>query len=252
MPPSAQEAMYYFTANANPPPSGPRNGPRPPYRRDGQSFRRFGVHERPLLRQKQEASGLGLFSNPAAKDKFRSTENMTDSDEDEMQESEDEPERPTKKLRTDIVDSPSSLGTPKWSNPDPYTALPAPEDAGGKRVDVVKLIRKAKIDDADALANSIADNADFISFDGVDDFFPDAPTGPRADRGGEQLGKRSRDDENARPRPPGGYHKRRGDGLVLPSWQGSRHGTSTPWLSAQRSTDVAAAVFVPRIECRSC
>ena len=193
-----------------------------------------------------------MFSNPAAKDKFRSAENMTDSDEDEMQESDDEPERPGKKLRMNNVDSPSSIGTPKWSNPDPYTALPPPEDAGGKRVDVVKLIRKAKIDDADSNANSIADNADFISFDGVDDFVPDAPTGPRINRGGEHLGKRRRDDEDATPRPSGGYYRRRGDDLVLPSWQGSKHGTSTPWLSAQRSTDVPASAFVRSIVCSNC
>ncbi|KAF2398471.1 hypothetical protein EJ06DRAFT_558303 [Trichodelitschia bisporula] len=54
---------------------------------------------------------------------------------------------------------------PKWSNPDPYTVLP-PEYTGPKK-DVVKLIRKAKLEAADVAQarNSVVANDDFISFD---------------------------------------------------------------------------------------
>lgn len=53
---------------------------------------------------------------------------------------------------------------PKWSNPDPYTVLPPPEESTGVRRDVVKFIRKAKASET-GTRTSIATNDDFISFD---------------------------------------------------------------------------------------
>lgn len=185
-----------------------------------------------------------MFRDPAARDKFRDVDNLTDSDEDMMEESEDDAGRPPKKQRIAVVDGPATSVAKSWSNPDPYTALPPPEEGVGKRFDVVKLIRRAKIDDDASKPSSLADNEDFISFDTVDDFFPDAPTEPRADRPGGGLGKRRRGDGDARPRPPGGYRKRHGDDLILPTWQSSGQSDSTPWLSAANTNDTAAIACV--------
>jgi non-canonical poly(A) RNA polymerase PAPD5/7 len=61
---------------------------------------------------------------------------------------------------------------PKWSNPDPYTALPPVDEPRGKKTDVVEFIRKAKVaaeqEKEKSQRNDVADNVDFISF-GMDD-----------------------------------------------------------------------------------
>ena len=136
-----------------------------------------------------------------------------------------------KEYEQNAMNSPSAAATPKWSNPDPYTALPPPPEATGKRTDVVKLIRKAKIsDDLDKESTDLAKNADFISFDMLDGGFdepPDVPTGPKADNH-DHLGKRKRDHEDARPRPPRGYPHAQKDAPVLREYQASGYGTATP------------------------
>lgn len=53
---------------------------------------------------------------------------------------------------------------PKWSNPDPYAALPPTIDNNHKRKDYVQLIRKAKADAGEKKA-LLADTEDFISLD---------------------------------------------------------------------------------------
>lgn len=61
---------------------------------------------------------------------------------------------------------------PKWSNPDPYYALPPIiEDANTKKKDVVELIRKAKVaaeKEQEGATNAVVQNDDFISF-GMDE-----------------------------------------------------------------------------------
>lgn len=59
---------------------------------------------------------------------------------------------------------------PKWSNPDPYTVLPCPDGTERKNKDVVKLIRKAKVDASKSEAPS-STASDFISlnFDDVEE-----------------------------------------------------------------------------------
>ncbi|EMC93008.1 hypothetical protein BAUCODRAFT_49110, partial [Baudoinia panamericana UAMH 10762] len=66
------------------------------------------------------------------------------------------------KLNATVADD-----VPKWSNPDPYTALPPPETLGAPKKDIVEVIRKAR-NEAKATSsnkNEIQDNVDFISFD---------------------------------------------------------------------------------------
>lgn len=71
--------------------------------------------------------------------------------------------------RTRLLTASEEMGSlsniPKWSNPDPYTALPCPDDSRGKRVDVVQLIRKARVQGTLDSKTAVKEEADFISFD---------------------------------------------------------------------------------------
>ena len=79
----------------------------------------------------------------------------------------DELPRKRAKVSTD-----HDAAVPKWSNPDPYTALPPPEALGGPKKDIVQVIRKAKVDAAPKADGQDAakENADFISLNFDDDF----------------------------------------------------------------------------------
>lgn len=91
---------------------------------------------------------------------------------DELSESDSESADAPRK-RTKIEPSPSA---PKWSNPDPYTALPPPDTLGGPKKDIVQIIRKAKNEQAakDEGRDKLADNSDFIAFKFDDDDQNDA------------------------------------------------------------------------------
>lgn len=186
--------------------------------------------ERPLLRSKrgstpEQMSGMTLEQSRHRR--FMVSEDISDSEEQEMEES--EPEDTTQPSDTNgLVKStsattngqgPEDASEPahkkrireqtgddcapftslhKWSNPDPYTVLPPPDQTQKKRKDVVKLIRKARMateQDA-APSNALAANDDFISLnfgseandveEARDDAeveenkgVPGAPTGPR-------------------------------------------------------------------------
>jgi non-canonical poly(A) RNA polymerase PAPD5/7 len=248
MPHQVREA-FQFTANTN------SHGNRvPPRRSRGQSSagRRYNDRQgrpatssRPLLRMLQDGDSQS-FLQPNSKSKFRDVETLTDSDESEMSISEDE-SRPTKKTKVDLD---SEVSTPKWSNPDPYTALPPPPEATGKHMDVVGLIRKARVTDDDVdKSGDLANNADFISFDGgLDDLDNDAapvdaPTGPRADRH-DHLGKRKRGDRDATTRPPAGYLRPEEEVPILSEWTASNSTNSTPWLSPFNDSDTASTAYV--------
>jgi non-canonical poly(A) RNA polymerase PAPD5/7 len=108
---------------------------------------------------------------------------------------------------------------PKWSNPDPYTVLPPPETA--KRVDVVKLIRKAKNDAAEQNnnGNAVAANDDFISF--MPDDQLEAPLNDLPDPALIPT---------ATPQKSNGRRKRVRDEVgVAKEWQTTRIG-NTPWV----------------------
>ena len=116
--------------------------------------------------------------------RFLPAEDVSDSDEESMDQSESDahnPEQnvdgslePPKKRRN--VGLSKRHGTdegnlPKWSNPDPYTVLPPVEEEARKRKDVVKLIRKSDLHTAAKAPqhNQVAANDDFISFGFEDD-----------------------------------------------------------------------------------
>lgn len=99
--------------------------------------------------------------------RFKKLEDLSDSEEEEMEMgsdqetsgNQDDPDQPpTKKQKTEEPPK------PKWSNPDPYTALPPPDESHVKRKDFVQLIRKAKVEVAHD-KTTIANDNDFISLD---------------------------------------------------------------------------------------
>jgi non-canonical poly(A) RNA polymerase PAPD5/7 len=105
-------------------------------------------------------------------------------------------EQPNKKART-VTKAADGDSVPKWSNPDPYTALPPPDESQRKKKDVVKLIRKARVETNAGSTAKVDPADDFISFDfgdeeeafKTDHYSPGksgmgvegAPTGPRSD-----------------------------------------------------------------------
>ncbi|KAM3086910.1 hypothetical protein ACMFMG_001030 [Clarireedia jacksonii] len=98
--------------------------------------------------------------------RYRPLDELSDSDEAEMDMSDDDGEQPKKKMARTDNKTADGDSAPKWSNPDPYTALPPPDETQQKKKDVVKLIRKARVtstSDTPTKASAAAD--DFISFD---------------------------------------------------------------------------------------
>lgn len=137
-----RDDMFYFTAGDDH--DRNRNRPRdePPYRsrprhqaqgargRGRDQFRRpyppshhAKVSERPLLRMAQDAIEDPSLLQNGTGDKFRAVDDLTDSEEEEMAQSEDEEQGRTKRIRVHRGDA-DSAPAPKWSNPDPYTSLP--------------------------------------------------------------------------------------------------------------------------------
>lgn len=161
---------------------------------------RWATAERPLLSSKRDYSPEAMLAHADDLNKaqrFMPAGDVSDSDEEEMQESDideqqssgrfqdlpvdqehsnsppppgitDGLEPPTKRraTATALQDAKETASVPKWSNPDPYTVLPPVDESQRKRKDVVKIIRKARIvaEKEVATANQVAANDDFISF----------------------------------------------------------------------------------------
>lgn len=100
--------------------------------------------------------------------KFRDLDELSDDDELEMeissQSSQSDSEEPSRKKARTTGASNDADAAPKWSNPDPYTAMPCPDETTRKKRDVVKLIRKARVEAASKL-DAPAEAEDFLSFD---------------------------------------------------------------------------------------
>ena len=149
---------------------------------------------------------LGMINGQGSVSKFMAAEDVSDSDEEQMDEShsvgaqlnsgdanqaetiEGTPEPPAKRraLTTSSRNAKEGSSEPKWSNPDPYTVLPPVDESQRKKKDVVKLIRKARkeAEPAGGERNQVAANDDFISF-AMDDDAPgtteEVPSSPTAD-----------------------------------------------------------------------
>jgi non-canonical poly(A) RNA polymerase PAPD5/7 len=155
---------------------------------------------------------------------------------------------------------------PRWSNPDPYTALPPVDESNRKHKDVVKLIRKARVETASVTVMAVTNDQDFISFDGDDfntaDSSPPlrAPTGPKAylqlrtfgqarqtNHNSAKLGKRKRDDGNEDEEDENQFRpvtSRKAqdslDEMVLPEWRPIGSVNPTPWLQPVDSQSLEA------------
>ena len=138
---------------------------------------------------------LGMTAGQAGASKFMPAEDVSDSDEEQMDESDSdmaqseagkadradgqeseerlEPSAKRRALFPRYRNAQDGASEPKWSNPDPYTVLPPIDDTQRKRKDVVKLIRKARKEAEGTAAerNQVVANDDFISF-GMDDETP--------------------------------------------------------------------------------
>lgn len=90
---------------------------------------------------------------------------ISDSDEAEMDISGDEDDgQPKKKQARTDEKAADGDSVPKWSNPDPYTELPPPDASSGPKKDILKLIRKARIEAAAGALKVEEPADDFISF----------------------------------------------------------------------------------------
>jgi non-canonical poly(A) RNA polymerase PAPD5/7 len=158
---------------------------------------------------------------------------------------------PRKKRAVEPVVVPT-VEQPKWSNPDPYTALPPPDETQVKRPDFVKLIRKARISAtaADPLAggDAVTTNVDFISFGADDDDFEDenappenAPSGPkiRQQHQTEDVGagkKRTRDDQVKVFTGKSGKVSFNSEGDIISIWKARLSDNGSPWLELMEPT----------------
>lgn len=167
---------------------------------------------RPLLRHQDDDNSSEQMFGMANGQKFMSAEDVSDSDEEQMNESESdagqsdsnkaelrtapmgvhvdqtaeeslEPAAKRRALPSTSQQAKEGANQPKWSNPDPYTVLPPIDDAR-KRKDVVKLIRKARkeAEGGTPEQSQVAANDDFISF-GMEEDEEVIPLSPSMDEG---------------------------------------------------------------------
>ncbi|KAH7045931.1 hypothetical protein B0J12DRAFT_576447 [Macrophomina phaseolina] len=167
-------------------------------------------HERAILRSNREKTPEQLEGMGEGKVKFISLSDISDSEAEMDLESGNEgasdAEHPPAKKAKAATSGAANDGDarPKWSNPDPYTALPPPDETQAKKRDVVKLIRKAKVAaEQEASSNAVTNNEDFISlnFDDEDEQESDGDAESGSDNGA-RPGARSFSLSGLPPRPP--------------------------------------------------
>ena len=195
--------------------------------RGGGYRHRIATAERPLLKFQRGSTPermLGMNEHEEAENRFLDIDDMSDSAEEAMVESDQEEYEPPMEVNptmsghttTTLTGAGESIDTTrkpliademnihKWSNPEYYTALPPPDESQRKKRDVVKLIRKARVAKVKSMLSTQAlVGDDFISFDveeetqrsdeddGVTEAtsspgrgVPGAPSGPRASNSG--------------------------------------------------------------------
>ncbi|KAI9887969.1 MAG: hypothetical protein M1823_000226 [Watsoniomyces obsoletus] len=187
--------------------------------------------DRPLLRSNRAATPeqlAGMTEEHKKRGRFLRAEDVSDSDEQEMevdsptwsskgeenlvpvsqpQTTEDDTAEPRRKKRArkdKQHDETVKTETPKWSNPDPYTALPPADEPQRKRKDVVKLIRKARVEAARSgdSTNVIAATDDFISLN----FDEDSPMNGNGDSESDTSDDTRRVRDQAPRGPRAGRH----------------------------------------------
>lgn len=221
--------------------------------------------ERELLRTDHNTGEEVEYFDTNAGATFRNLDEISDSEEAEMDISGDEEEETGeplhKRARLSGVNSTVDDSVPKWSNPDPYTALPPETATATKKKDVVQLIRKARVQAKEIRRSLPGDAADFISldFDESDDsegagvlvihdsaaddgqpasgrtkipslLMPDPTTSALGSR------KHTHDDRikvpHTKMKKPA---KAPAGGVIVPEWQPLSDLTPTPWIRGNHS-----------------
>lgn len=149
--------------------------------------------DREILRAEREPTPEQLPGMGSGHTRFKAVNDMSDSESEGMDlatpseagdegsqdppkpadtyvDSDSEGEHPRAKRARVRSPEPAQEAKPKWSNPDPYTVLPPTDETltTGKKKDVVKLIRKAKLEAAKPDAKT-STASDFISLNFDDD-----------------------------------------------------------------------------------
>ncbi|KAJ6000942.1 hypothetical protein N7481_001351 [Penicillium waksmanii] len=132
--------------------------------------------DRPLLSRKSDSTPEKLQGETKTKPprKFASLLASSNSKETKRDTSDDasDTERPHKKRTMSVDESqdPTPISNPcpsvpRWSNPDPYTAIPLRSKQTNQRLDVVKLIQKPRLGDKAKAAETdeLRENLDFVS-----------------------------------------------------------------------------------------
>ena len=178
--------------NLNPRPGNLHNGLQRDSARQnrGGGYRhRTATANRPLLKFQRGSTPermLGMNDHQEGENRFLDIDDMSDSAEEAMMESDQEEYEPPVEVMPPLTGHTTTLmastdesavttgkilkademSVRKWSNPEYYTALPPPDESQRKKRDVVKLIRKArvaKVKDMSTTQAPVGD--DFISFD---------------------------------------------------------------------------------------
>ncbi|KAI0839893.1 hypothetical protein F5Y06DRAFT_264950 [Hypoxylon sp. FL0890] len=129
--------------------------------------------DRLLLIKKHDDNPELMLGASAGRVTYRDVDELSDSDEAEMDISDnsdsDVAEPASKRVRTaNATDTKPEQDVPRWSNPDPYTALPPPDESSRKKKDMVQLIRKARVEAETKKPAAQVEGLDFISCDFTD------------------------------------------------------------------------------------
>ncbi|KAK8228500.1 hypothetical protein BKA81DRAFT_293539 [Phyllosticta paracitricarpa] len=204
-------------------------------------------HERPILQSTREKTPEQFVGMNDGSAKFISLSDVSDSEAEmelESQSDDDQDsvhggdEQPAaKKARVTSEDKSDADAAPRWSNPDPYTSLPPPDESQTKKRDFVKLIRKAKVaSDRTSTSNAVTQNADFISLNFDDEEEQNSEDEDNASSDDERhQGKSAPPSTSGKlePLPPPNKGKKRKrdviDGGVMEEWAPRSGTSSTPW-----------------------
>ncbi|PSR81548.1 hypothetical protein BD289DRAFT_372501 [Coniella lustricola] len=157
-----------------------RSGPRGYRGRGGGHFeprrawKPFRPAERAILQGNNSALPAEDFADTENGVTYRDIDQLSDSDEAAMDtsDSENESGEPASKRARTVARNKTEDNTPKWSNPDPYDALPPIEESEKKRKDMVQLIRKARVEpttNGRAALAAPTEDEDFIRCDSDSD-----------------------------------------------------------------------------------
>lgn len=211
---------------------------------------RFQASSRPILTATNDDLPAVSLRDDTDGAKYKPVDELSDDEEHDMDISESEnsdAQRPAKRAKTE--DTKAGDATPKWSNPDAYTALPPPDPSTRKKTDVVQLIRKARVEAQETKEEATPALDDFISLtdseESEDEKRKDDERGPRRgrrddDRRSDPLGSRKRTADDEIKPPPQGFTKKKSskmalNGTLASEWLPSPGQDPCPWATTDHS-----------------